>query len=163
MALRKILTRNPVTGDLEELQANDTVANLIATQTTTSLANGEITPITKGMVVYISGVSQGKKAQANASATRKAFGLVADATVAAAATATIATDGIVTATTAQWDALTGDTGGLIAGSSYYLSATIVGGMTKTPLTAAGSYHVEIGQALSTTDIELSIEKPILLA
>jgi hypothetical protein len=161
MALKKVIVLG-ADGNLQQLQSGDTVSGLLASQTTTSLTNGEATAVTVGMCVYVSAANTALKARANAAGTSKAFGLVGDSTVAASATANIVTDGIVTATTTQWDALTGQTGGLTAGGDYWLSSTLAGGLTATPVVTTGQYSVYVGRAISTTDIELTIGQRILL-
>jgi hypothetical protein len=101
-----------------------------------------------------------KKSQANALGTTDILGIVKDASVAASALAAVQTDGQISATAAQWDAVTGQTGGLTAGSVYYLSATTAGQMTTTAPTTAGQYVGRIGKALSSTVFDLAIAPPI---
>jgi hypothetical protein len=62
--------------------------------------------------------------------------------------------GEVTLTTGQWDARTGGSGGLVAGSTYYLSSTTAGAISTTP----GLILSPVLRALSTTKafINLSI-------
>lgn len=124
--------------------------------------NGEITAIVIGMPVYVSAADEVKKALADALGTSEILGLVADITVAASDPARILTDGRLTATTAQWDAVTGQTGGLTPGSVYYLDSSTAGNLTTTAPTAEGETVVRVGRALSTTVLEISIDRPILL-
>ena len=68
-------------------------------------------------------------------------------------------------TTAQWDAVvTGETGGLTFNSLYFLDSANVGKITTTVPTGAGTGVVNtlIGRAISTTELELNIQQPILL-
>jgi hypothetical protein len=69
---------------------------------------------------------------------------------------------VATATTAQWDAVTGGTGGLIPGSMYFLDPTTVGMLTTTAPTASGQVVVDVGRASSTTDLEISLNLSVLL-
>lgn len=89
-------------------------------------------------------------------ADRDADTTLADAIVSAVADAdnfTVKKIGVVTLTTGQWDARTGDVGGLTKGSEYYLSST-AGGLTKTePTTGLRQY---VGKAISTTVLLLDI-------
>ena len=74
--------------------------------------------------------------------------------------AAIQTSGIVTLTTAQWDAVvTGESGGLTANDVYYLSDVTAGLLTTTPPTASGSYVTPIGRALSATQLQLELGLP----
>ena len=52
--------------------------------------------------------------------------------------------------------------GLTAGATYYLSAATAGAMTVTPPSTVGQYVVRLGKALSTTEFEIRIERPVLL-
>jgi hypothetical protein len=52
--------------------------------------------------------------------------------------------------------------GLTAGATYYLSDDVAALLTATAPTAAGSYVVRVGIAISTTEIEINIQEPILL-
>lgn len=91
-----------------------------------------------------------------AQADRDAGGTMADGIVAAVADAgnfTFQQAGKLTLTTAEWDARTGDTGGLTDGQYYWLSST-VGGITKTAPTTG--LRQLIGKALSTTVMEVIV-------
>jgi hypothetical protein len=68
----------------------------------------------------------------------------------------------LTATTGQWDAVTGGSGGLVANTVYYLDAATAGKLTATAPTTAGQYVVEVGMALSTTELLIKTRTPILL-
>lgn len=124
------------------------------------LTNAEAGAINIGQAVYSSGGGSVKKAVANATGTKDVVGLVVDTSVNASANGNIATAGVVTATTAQWDAVTGQTGGLTAGAVYFLSAATAGGLTST-MPATG-FVCRAGRALSTTQLEINIGLPIQL-
>ena len=85
-----------------------------------------------------------------------------DATTAAAAIGNVATDGLMVGSTAQWDAITGQTGGLTFNSTYFLDPTTAGKLTTTPPSTAGQVNVLIGTAISATALDLEIQPPILL-
>jgi len=162
MALRKPL----VIGDdglPQALQPNDTISaptNAPSLRTTT---NGETaTALPFGTPVYAATGTTVKRGQANAKATATVVGLVYDASVAAGATGSIAQSGILTGTTAQWDAVAGTSGGLAVGAYYFLDAANAGRITATPPTTAGQVNVCIGSALSSTELEVDVELPILL-
>ena len=145
-----------ISGVPTQIPNTDTLDATLAEVDLVSMSNGETSAIVVGTPVYVSAANTVKRAQANASGTADALGLVKDASVAAAASGSVQTDGQITATTTQWDAVTGGTGGLTAGSTYYLSATTVGQLTTTAPSNSGQFVLRIGKALSTTLMDLSI-------
>lgn len=122
-----------------------TGANITAT-------NGEATSIAIGKAVYVSAGDTARLANANAAGTKNVVGLVFDTTINAAASGSVAVSGSLTATTTQWDAVTGQSGGLTPGAKYYLSNTTAGNMTTTA--PSTGYICLIGIALSTTKFVL---------
>ncbi len=62
--------------------------------------------------------------------------------------------GLVTLTTAQWDARTGDTGGLTVGADYWLSST-TGGLTKTKPTSGLIQHIGRGESNTVMRVAIS--------
>lgn len=161
MALRKPL----VLGDdglPQVLQSGDTVSVPVNAPSLRSVINGESVGIPFGTPVYAFSGTQVKRGQANAKATAKVVGLVYDASVASGASGSVAQGGILTGTTAQWDAVAGTTGGLVFGTYYFLDPATPGKITATPPTTAGQVNVCIGSALSATELEVDIELPILL-
>jgi hypothetical protein len=129
---------------------------------TETLENVNAGSIAIGQVVYISGAGDVDLAQADNPATAKAFGLVADASIASLVSGEIQLEGVLTATTGEWDAVTGQTGGLTAGAIYYLDPTTPGAMTTTAPTSGGEYVVELGKAVSSTKFDITIRRPIRL-
>lgn len=147
----------------QQLQAGDNIAVQGATYTSRSVTNGEgASAIVIGAPVYASAADTVKRGQANAKATSKLAGLGLDATIAFGAVGNIITGGILVATTAQWDAVAGTTGGLAFGTLYFLDPANPGKITSTVPTTVGQCVTLVGIALSTTEMELSIEPPILL-
>lgn len=69
---------------------------------------------------------------------------------------TVRSSGIVTLTIAEWNALTGGSGGLIAGDAYFLSAVQLGGITTFAPGGSGAFVAQIGVALSATAMVLSM-------
>lgn len=63
--------------------------------------------------------------------------------------------GLVTLPAAIWDSVTGGSGGLTPGATYYLS-NIVGQLTTTAPTSSGSFVVQVGDALDATTLVLSL-------
>jgi len=122
------------------------------------LTNGEAAAIAIGQAVYVSGAGAVKKALANAVATKDVLGLVLDTTIASAGVGNIAVEGIVTATTAQWDAVTGQTGGLTAGAAYFLDNVTTGKITTVAPTSG--FLARVGLAISTTQFKIGVAPPV---
>lgn len=143
-------TYNSVTVDGHGRVTSGTVA---ATNVVTDVAtNGEASDMVICRAVYVSGPGTVKLANANAFPTTNVVGLVAEASVASSASGSIAVAGVLEATTTQWDIVTGQTGGLTSGSTYFLSAATNGAITST---APGSGHiVPVGVAISPTKLRL---------
>ncbi len=153
MASRKPLVL--VSGEIQQLQAGDTLNAAISEVDVVSLINNEASGThVIGNLVYISSAGNGKKAVANAAGTKDAFAM-ATATVANAATGTYQTEGTIDLT--SWAG-----GALSPGVPYYLDPATAGGMTTTAPTTAGQYVVRVGIAESTVLFHISIERPILL-
>jgi hypothetical protein len=157
MALRKPLVQ--VSGQPQQLQAGDTLDAPQSGVDVLVQTNDEATPIVIGAPVYNDAADGVKKAQANAAGTKKVLGLVAQApSIAAAATGPIATSGVLSATTAQWDAVAATVGGLVFGTVYWLDPTTAGKITSTAPSAVGQYINRIGVAVSTTELKLNIDE-----
>lgn len=156
MAIKKPLVITA--GQVQQLQAGDNVE----TPGLYNRTNNNAGAIVIGQPVYVDAPGGVDLAQADALATSDVLGLVADATIASAASGGILTDGRLTATTGEWDAVTGQVGGLTSGSRYYLDETTVGQLTVTAPTVTGDVVAPVGQALSTTEMEINIDHTILL-
>jgi len=155
MALRKPLV--VVDGQVQQLQSGDTLDAATSGKDLTQLTNGNTNAITIGQVVYISGNDTVDLAKANASATSKAVGLVADSSIANDSSGNIQMQGVISNT--DWTTVVGSTT-LTAGATYYLDNATAGKMTTTAPTSG--YVVEIGTALSGTDFNIEIKSPIKL-
>jgi len=161
LAERKPLVINA--GQIQQIQTGDTLdVNLTGEVDTVSLENENAGTIVIGCPVYCSDVDKVDKAQANAVATVEVLGLVQDVTILTTASGNIQTDGVLTATTGQWDAITGDTGGLTAGSVYYLDPDTAGMLTTTVPPDAGDFVLRVGKAISATGLEISILNAVKL-
>jgi len=145
-------------GQIEQLQPSDQLASAELTEKT----NNNASAIVIGQPVYVDGGGTVDLAQANALLTSRVLGLVADSSIAAASPGAILTDGILEATTGEWDTVTGETGGLSAGNLYFLDPTTAGMLTQTAPTSSGEFVAEVGLALSTTELEISIRRTVRL-
>ena len=156
MTARKPLVLN--NGQIQQIQSGDVLdASLVETEQVT-LTNGESSDsLLAGQVVYISAASTGKKAKADAAGTKEAFGLVKDASITSGQTGAIVTAGQLAV--ADWTSALGSAT-LTAGTIYYLSGTTAGLITATAPVAG--YVVEVGIAISTTVMQLKINRPIQL-
>ena len=147
----------------QQLQAGDTLSAPTTAPDIISITNGESSAaIVIGAPVYISAAATAKKARANAKATSHVAGLGYDVSIPAAGAGYICTSGTLTATTAQWDAVAGTTGGLTYNTYYFLDPANVGNLTATPPSTVGQCNVLIGRALSSVDLELMVQPPVLL-
>lgn len=160
MALRKPLVM--VNGQIQQLQSGDSLDAISSEVDVVSRTNSNAGSITIGQAVYPDDNGAVDLAQADASGTVEVLGLVATPSIVSSASGSIQTDGILVATTAQWDVVTGETGGLVAGTVYYLDPSTAGSITSTAPTSSGQYVARLGMATSTTELEISIRSPILL-
>lgn len=144
-------------GQIEQLQPGDK----LDLSNSTTKTNNTGSPLVIGTPVYVS-ANSALPAQANAQGTIRVAGLVADITVADGNPVEVVVDGVTVATTTQWDAITGQTGGLTPGVDYWLSATTAGKLTTTAPTADGEFVVPVGHALSATEFELEVGRPVKL-
>lgn len=158
MAIKKPLVISS-TGEIEQLQAGDTVDTGVVNNQSFTAINGNAGSITIGMPVYISAAGTVDKARANADATSPVIGLVEVATIATTASGKILTDGIITV--ADWTSITGSAT-LTAGATYFLDAAVAGKLTATAPSTAGQSIVRVGTAIDTTTLEVSISRPIKL-
>lgn len=152
-----------VSGQPQRLQPGDTLnVPVYSGGDVISLTNDESGSIVIGTPVYSDAAAGVKKAKADASGTKSALGLVSDTTISNAVAGNIMLNGFLTATTGQWDAVFGTTGGLAFGTRYYLSAVTAGLGTSTAPSTASQYVVELGMAVSTTVLKIDIKQPVLL-
>lgn len=94
---------------------------------------------------------QAVKARANSATTAVCVGLTT-APVAAGDNAIVKYGDILRLTEDQWDQVTGDTGGLTAGATYYVDAATAGLISDTPPASEGSFVVPVGTAVSSTEL-----------
>lgn len=139
-------------GEIEQLQPSDLLASI---PNSLSLANGGAADLYTCTPVYITGVDEVDVAHAGT--LPNVIGIVAEL-ITIGATGAVQTDGKITATTAEWDGRTGQTGGLAAGVVYYLGDW--GALSATPPTSG--YLTRLGIAINPTDLEIKISRPIRL-
>ena len=125
----------------------------------TFLASAEAATVVAGSVVYSSAAGVFKKAIANAAVSAYALGMVS-ADVTTGATGAIITGDEINLTTAQWDALSGQTGGLTPGATYFASNSLAGGITST--VPSTGYVIALGHALSATKFFIRVGTKIQL-
>lgn len=143
---------------VERAAAGDTVLSpdhsLVTNNTGATLP--KLTPVYKTAVA-----NEVAKAQANAVGTSKVMGLLVEA-LADAASGYALTDGRIVGTTAEWDAITGGTGGLTAGADYYLDPSTAGRLTTVAPSTDGQVLAPVGKAASTTDFDITVGTTIKL-
>lgn len=147
----------------QQLQSGDSVTVPVTTTQIRSVMNGEASnALVIGAPAYASAADTVKRGQANAKSTAQLAGLGYDTSIAAAANGNIIQSGVLVATTAQWDAVAGTTGGLSFGTKYFLDPANPGKITSTVPSTVGQCVTLVGVALSTTELELLLRDPILL-
>jgi len=160
LALKKPLVIS--SGQVQQLQSGDTLDAPMAAIDVIEATNNNASPIVIGAPVYPDGNDAVDLGKADASGTVELLGLVRATSIAAAASGEIQTDGILAATTGQWDAITGGSGGLTAKTVYYLDPSTAGMLTDTAPSTAGQFVVRVGLATSTIEMDISIAPPIKL-
>lgn len=161
MSLRKPLVIGP-DGLPQQLQAGDTLDAAQGGGDVQVMTNGNAGAVVIGSPVYCSANGTFDKARANAGSTSKVIGLVKTSSVASTASGEVVISGVLTATTGQWDTITGGSGGLTKDTVYFLDAATAGKLTATAPTSVGQYIVPVGIALSTTELKVDCGLPILL-
>lgn len=154
MAIKKPLVLTG--GELEQLQPGDSLA---PSPNSLQLQCWETGGVTIGAPASLMGADAFGKAAATDRP--HVIGLAAEA-IAENASGAIQTNGKLSATTAEWDAITGGTDGLVATTTYYLSDSDYGKLVDTPPTTAGNYVVRVGVAVNATDLQLMLSRPIKL-
>lgn len=141
---------------------NDTsVVQVGGGSSTIAITSGEASAaLVKGAPVYLTGSGTAKRAQANAAATAVCIGLVLSTSIAAAASGTAVNGGSLTATTGQWDAVTGQTGGLTPGGRYFVDYDNPGKLLAFPDFTTGEFATCVGVARSTTVMAVNISDPL---
>lgn len=158
MAVQKPLVI--ISGQVQQIPSGDTLSAAASEVDVVSKLNDNAGAITLGMPVYVKANGAVDKASASAAGTAKVLGLVQAASISAAASGFIQTDGVIASS--DWTAVVGGTT-LTAGSKYYLSDT-AGLLTLTPPSGAGSFVMLVGVAISTTEMEIDTDRGgVLLA
>ncbi len=157
MAARKPLVI--VAGQIQQLQSGDILAGIELGQISLTNSNAAAIPIVAP--VYSDGAGTVDFAQADAIGTSEVVGL-AVAEIAIAGSGLVQTDGVITATTGEWDIVTGETGGLVADTIYWLDPATAAKLTITPTSTDTELVVRVGKGLSTTQMLIAVQPPILL-
>lgn len=124
--------------------------------------NATDTDLMFGQPVYQIDQSNAGLACANSAETRNVLGLVSDTVIPMhTGTGNVQTNGALTGTIAQWEAVTGIAGGLTPNKDYFLDI-ITGWLTTSPSFADGNHLCFVGTALSTTEFLIKIQRPIAL-
>jgi len=143
MALKKPLVINDTTGDIEELQSGDSIAD--PSPDTKSFTSGEALAIRD--VVYVSAADEVSKADSDALGTMPAIGIATEA-VGSGLPVVVQMDGVVPGFT-----------GLTPGANQYVSGT-AGLLTETPPSGTGKVVHRVGYALSATELKIEFGPPM---
>lgn len=118
-----------------------------------SFTNGSGSTIGKFKAVYVSAADTVNNAIANSIGTTKAIGFTLASATNGAAVDVALSGSIMSGTTGEWDAVTGQGGGLTTGALYFLSNTTSGNITTTAPTTG--FLLPVGIAKSTTQFEVT--------
>ena len=153
---RAIVWRTDVSPNrLGRLLAGDTLSGAGATFV---VGNNQGAEMVKCQPVYVSGPGHISLARADMLVTARVVGLVASDTIANGDPGNVQVVGELVATTGQWDAVTGQTGGLTPAANYYLSNTDSGMLTTTP--PSSGVNIQVGTANDTTKMVIDL-KPLI--
>lgn len=158
MALQRPLKYDPTAGEIARFAADDFIneVDFLTVNNETGVTLVKFTPVYQTAVA-----NEVAKAHASALATARVIALLAEA-IADGASGAALSDGRLTGSTAEWDAITGQTGGLTPGSKYYVSPTTAGMLTTTPPTVDGHVLAPVGTAKSATEFEVSMGTRVVL-
>lgn len=91
-------------------------------------------------------------------------GLAAEAIpVVAGVQGRVQTAGIITATTTEWDAVTGQSGGLTKEANYFVSQIVDGRITPNGPVVPGQFQIIVGIALNSTTLLIQIQGPTVVS
>ena len=120
-----------------------------------SATNGDAAGLVIGNVVYFDSVGDAVKAQADADISALGVGF-ATGTIGIAGDGNFQLDGIMTASEAEWNAVTEEgAGGLTEGARYFVSEITAGKITTTAPSSVGETVVQIGVAVSSTQLKIT--------
>ncbi len=152
-------------GTVRQIANTDDVAALASTTASaapTVVTNNETQNITLGQPVCGAVDLSVILADAGVAGKQNVIGLISTISIdGSGGTGNMLSTGLITGTTVQWDAVTGQIGGLTPFATYFLD---VGGgrITATPPFDTGLYICAIGQAISSTVLSIQIARPITL-
>lgn len=163
MAIQRPLRIDTTTGEITRFGEADQVfdSNFLNVTNPAAEAAGA-NDIPPGSPLYCSGANEVALAQADDLATAKVVALATETIAEDGGSGVAQTDGRLTLTAGEWDAVTGQSGGLTPGAKYYLSAATAGMLTTTPPSADGEVLAPLGLAKSTIIFEVSIATRVVL-
>lgn len=115
--------------------------------------------VSRAQPVYLKTNGEWDLARSDALPATRAIGL-ALADVAATFALIVRARGRIDLTTAVWDAVTGDVGGLTPSARYYVSGAVAGQLVKVP--PASGFVVKVGRAINSTTMDLELQRRIKL-
>lgn len=148
--------------EIQQLQAGDTLLATTSGGDNYELTNTTGSALTMGELVYADPTSAGTVKKAICSDTivkARVIGIAMEEILNNASGAIHEAGNLSLGDPAFWDIVTGDTGGLVTGSVYYLGST-AGKITKTP--PVTGYITKIGVALAADLLFVDIDSPIKL-
>lgn len=128
-------------------------------QPTTNYINDDASAIVIGQPVYQTSTGHVDLSVGVDLTHATVIGLVAATSIANGANGAVQETGILTAATSQWDAVTGQSGGLTPDAVYYVSTTTPGQLTTVPPNIIGTYIGVVGYALSSSQMQIVPQAP----
>lgn len=125
---------------------------------TISAESAEFTTLLRGTPVTL--VSNKLRRATDTPPFNEVCGLVYDADIQPGNVGRVQTDGPLTQPVAEWEAVTGNPGGLAAGAPHFLSST--GLLTPWPPTDEGRVVAPVGRAMSATEFVIDIDTQVHL-
>lgn len=118
------------------------------------IANGNTSSFDQGNAITTNTNGEILFAKADAAGTANVLGLVIEAAEGSGRPVGYQIDGLMTLEIAQWDNVTGQTGGLTPQAVYWLSPATAGKLTTTKPISGGAYQTPIGYATSSKTMRL---------
>lgn len=110
-----------------------------------------------GELVYADVTSKWRKAKADATATARAYGFIVNGVTATFAGLAL-NAGQLELLTTEWDAVSGETGGLTPGVQYFLSNATAGRITKDTASLTTGFRVPVGKAVTVARMAVQVDE-----
>lgn len=132
--------------------------------TNRSYQNGDTFTMTKGTPVYLTGGTIVRAARGTLGERRVIALFNGDMALPPDGAGLFCVEGSMEATVSEWQAITGEAGGLVPGSRYFLDFEDVGKLYRSPVMPVSGtdtlYVVAVGYSISTTEMKLEVQPSV---